>query len=313
MASGEETDTGERLELIHPVYIDTGMMVSFVAALNGGVAFEDERTERSAGTRSREREGTGRFGLPLLNSILGLDMSGRFADKKGEESSQETKIVRKHTQASLLNLLRHRLVADGRIISLTEATQLESLAAGDLVEISGEVLGNPLQQIFNVLQQMVSYMGFIDPEGTGQHSQAAESPKANKARGGLQGARKKLELPSELKIVETLQAELEAAAVRDLLLQGPGEIRAVLTLAREFFSDETSDYLLAGQFTALGKVTQVLAEGESINLTRRTALNLAGLDTARGLAEDSANDAFEMVAPVVDPPAIQLLPLAVFV
>ncbi len=32
------------LELVHPVYLDTPMMISFVAALEGGVAYGDERT-----------------------------------------------------------------------------------------------------------------------------------------------------------------------------------------------------------------------------------------------------------------------------
>ena len=99
---------GDSLQLIHPVYIDVPMMVGFVAALEGGVSYGAEQTERAEAARAREREGTARFGLPMLSSILNLDMSGRLTGKSEDANSQETKIVRRHTEASLLNLLRHR-------------------------------------------------------------------------------------------------------------------------------------------------------------------------------------------------------------
>lgn len=66
----------------------------------------------------------------------------------------------------------------------------------------------------------------------------------------------------------------------------------------------------------VGKVTRVLAEGETINLTRRTALGLGGPDLARQVVTDvtSDNEIFvDLGDPVVEPPAVQLLPLAVFV
>ena len=48
------------LELIHPVYMDIPMMVSFVAALEGGVSYGDEVTERSVKADQEKAKGRAR-------------------------------------------------------------------------------------------------------------------------------------------------------------------------------------------------------------------------------------------------------------
>jgi hypothetical protein len=88
-----------------------------------------------------------------------------------------------------------------------------------------------------------------------------------------------------------------------------------MTLSTEFFAEQTAQYLHAGEFRVVGKVTRVLGEGESINLTRRTAFGLAGPDAARDAIRGFAEEVeyFAVDDPIVEPPALQVLPLAVFV
>jgi hypothetical protein len=84
MTEGERTPTPGSLELIHPVYLDVPMMVSFFAAIEGGVSYSGEYTERVRASIAREREGQGRAGLPNIASLFGL--SFRY-----EWKSQESK------------------------------------------------------------------------------------------------------------------------------------------------------------------------------------------------------------------------------
>lgn len=98
-------------------------------------------------------------------------------------------------------------------------------------------------------------------------------------------------------------------------LDGPDDIRAVLTLSREFLHESSEDYLLGGHFTALGKVTRVLGLGDHINLTRRTALRLMGPEHTREMVAGINSDAdveLDVGDPVVEDAGIQLLPLAIF-
>jgi len=100
------------------------------------------------------------------------------------------------------------------------------------------------------------------------------------------------------------------------VLLGEEDLRAVLTLSTEFLTGTAAQYLLGGRFSVVGKLTRVLKESENINLTRRTALGLGGPQLVRGLVNDlrGTESVFvEIGDPVVEPPAVQLLPLAVFV
>lgn len=316
----------DTLQLVHPVYLDTPMMVSFVAALEGGVAYGDERTQRMLTAADREREGSARFGIPILSSLLSLDMTGRLGAKDRQEGEEEVKVVRRHTEASLFNLLRHRLRTDGQIASIG-AAGLGELVPGQLIEISGEVVGNPLEQLFNLMRRILPYLGIDEEElrkpkksGQKQRGNARSGNPAKRAQGSpiadAESSDEDMSIEDVVRMLFIMRDDLDDAAVRDLVLIHADGMKAVLTLATEFLTNQTTDFLLGGRFTVLGKVTSVLEEDETINLTRRTALGLAGPETARGIVQSftTDNDLFvEISDPIVEWPAVQILPLALFV
>lgn len=306
------------LQLVHPVYLDTPMLVSFVAAAEDGFAFESEETEKGATATDRTREATGRVraGFPALGSLIGLDMSGRYGRKDQEQESRETKVVRQHTEASLFNLLRHELIVQDRITVIERGEQLSGLEIGDLVEIMGEIVGNPLQQMLDLFFQILPYLGH-DVEALMKPKKREDPGKSgNPAVRAGAGQSGDLEEEDSLRLLATMRGDLDNGSVRDLVLLGPMGIRAVLALSTEFLTPAAADRLLGGRFTAIGKVSRVLAPDESINLTRRTVLGLGGPAVARKLVTGftSDNSLFVDIGdPVVEPPAVQLLPLAVFV
>jgi hypothetical protein len=319
---GAPEEQAERLELVHPVYLDTPMMVSFVAALEGGVSYGAESTQMQAQTAGREREGGARFGVPILSSLLSLDMSGRMSSNVGTQNTEEVKVVRRHTEASLFNLLRHRLVSDGEVTPVKTREQLSELRPGQLIEISGEVTGNPLQQLFALLTKMLPYMG-LDEEAVRGPAKDKQPPGNPKSGNPAKRAAAKQELTKDeeetldgIRMLFIMKDDLEIASVRDVVLAGDDSITTVLTLSTEFFSDQTTDYVLGGRFTALGKVTRILAGEDTVNLTRRTALGVAGPDMARDIVQSFTQDDeffIEATDPIVGAPAIQVLPLALFV
>src|SRR4051794_1998544 len=52
--------------LVHPVYLDVSMMVSFLAALRDGVEFENTVTRRDLRSAAKDREASGKVRLPPL-------------------------------------------------------------------------------------------------------------------------------------------------------------------------------------------------------------------------------------------------------
>ncbi len=315
---------GDSLELIHPVYLDVPMMVSFLAAVEGGVSYTQELTERLASSMAKEREGQGRVGIPSLATLFGLsfDMTGRLRRQSQDEESTETKVVREHTEASLFNLLRESLRTRDDFTEILDVEQLSEVNPGYLVEVSGEILGNPLQQILDAIWQILPYLG-IDPDQV--ENQRGSQRQRNQPRQGRQqtplqassGGEPEGFSEADIKLLRTMREDVGNAKVSDLILKSSGNLRAVLTMAREFLTSATEDYLLGGRFTAIGKVTRVLEEGDSINLTRRTALGLASPEIARQLISsvdtESEEVSFDVADPIVEAPGLQILPLAVFV
>jgi len=313
-------------DLVHPIYLDVPMMVSFLAAVEDGASFENESRTVEGAQSSKEREGGGGLKMPALMSMFAIDASGRYKNQGADSTSSEVTTLRRHTEASLFNLLRARLDADGAVTRLTDDASLGELKAGDLVEVAGGVSGNPLQQILDLLERVAPYMGLdldkpggkrSDTRGQNQNKQKGNQPsrQARQQEQQHQAEEEPVLNEEDLRLFMTMREDLDKAHVRDLVLDGPGDIKAVLTLSREFLHTTSEEYLLGGHFKVLGKVTRVLKGDDYINLTRRTALGLMGPELARETVssmQDNPHMVVEVSDPVVEVPGVQLLPLAIF-
>lgn len=193
-SGGEEHLAATRL--VHPIYLDVPMLVSFLASVEGGVSFEDQSTHRRGASTRRDREGAGAAGgrLPVLPSILSLDISGRLRSQASQDESQEVVAVRRHTEASLFNVLRYRLEAEGAVKTIRAPKELATVALGDLVQVSGEVVGNPLQQTLALLIQLANLAGIdlqallAEPEKQAKKTQRSPQGKSpHAAQRGQQG------------------------------------------------------------------------------------------------------------------------------
>jgi hypothetical protein len=352
------------LGLFHPVYLDVPMMISFLAALRDGVAFEDTRTRRDSQGTSREREGSAGIRLPSLGSLLGFDASGRMAASRHGETSEEVMAVRRHTEASLFNALYAALTEDGLLRSVSEPGDLAAIATGDVVELSGDFVGNPLEPVVAFVKQALPYFDIagemeagpaVDAEKLVAEMTAAEAAAddfarqaANAARSGnpatktrgveiqqradaerarakelretaeatLASVQEQQEQLMGVRLITQVGEDLATTPVQDTVMIASGGFSAVLTMSAEFFTEATRAHLRAGVFRVVGKVTRVLTEDDEVNLLRRTVLGVAGPDAARdmlkGLVQESELE-LGTFDPIIQAPALQVLPLAVFV
>ena len=97
----------------------------------------------------------GRAGLRArLPWALDAEASSEGSTQRRDEVSLESKSARQHTAASLFNLLYEYLSSDDQLVTLSEPSQLEELRTGQLVEMAGEYLGNPLEAILAFVATM---------------------------------------------------------------------------------------------------------------------------------------------------------------
>lgn len=306
--------------LAHPIYLDVPMMMSFLAHLEGGVSISETETTTAAGARERMLKGRGGFRAKLW-AIGDAELGAEAGQTNRQESASESKTERHHTAASLFNVLYAYLRDDGKILDLVDEEGLRSVRPGQIVEVDGEYLGNPIEDV-------LAFFGSILPYLAGEEGEAKKQPKpsgksgnpakraasaANSASGADAGTRDNAEV---LKLMGQMAADIETAPVHDLLFQPASDVRAVVTAAAEYYSSDINEHLRAGQFRVVGKVTRVLGQGQHINLTRRTVLGAAGPEMAEQILSGMAGAeglALSIAQPIVTAPAVQILPMAIFI
>ena len=320
--------------LAHPVYLDVAMMISFLACLEGGVVTQEEETQKEGG--ARERVLKGRAGIRArLPWALDAEAGSEGGTQRRDEASLESKSTRQHTAASLFNLLYEYLTTDNQLVDLKQPDQLQGLSHGQLVELTGEYLGNPLEDILAFVAAMYPYYAeqlkvqkavaaeALDQAKKAQRSgnpskrsQAQESaPEVAAVMAGVlqqvQDGQSEFGIQMMLRMAE----DITKVPVHDLLLRTPTGLQAVLTVSSEYYSAATNEYLRAGKFRIIGKVTKIVNAPDVINLTRRTFLGAADSAMVQELVTNvrSGELKLDVADPIVAAPAVQVLPMAIFI
>ena len=238
----------------------------------------------------------------------------------------------------MFNLLYEYLTTDNQLIDLQDQHQLQGLRPGQLIELSGEYLGNPLEDILGFIGAMFPY---YEEQVTAQKAATAEAlEQAKKAqRSGnparraaaaqaqepspdavevLTGVLKQLEDTTNqqgIQLMLRMAEDIKRVPVHGLLVRTPTGLQAVLTVSSEYYSATTNEYLRAGSFRVIGKVTRIVNESDVINLTRRTFLGAADSKVAQEIVEKVKSGEFrlDVADPIVGSPAVQILPMAIFI
>jgi hypothetical protein len=308
----------------HPLYLDVPMMTSFLAYLEGGVAAKIEQVTTATADATKQKEGGAGLKTPSIMGLLGVDISGKLAATSSTNSSEELRVARQHTSASLFNVLHDQLRSGALLHSLSTSDQLDGLAAGDIVELSGRYEGNPLEDLLAMMNQLLPYIDVDEsnrtPEGNGSAKRSgnpARKAAAGKAPDPATAAAEAAKSASNagIQLFRQMHRDVQESPVSDVVLRTESGLRVVATVAREFFTTEVSAMLKASNATVVGKVTSV-ERTDPINLTRRTVLGAMDSDQARQMLlsiGESEDFNFAVTDPIVEAPTLQLMPLAIYI
>jgi hypothetical protein len=321
----------KQVELVYPLYLDVPMMTSFLAALEDGVAYGSDIVRIQQEQRDRSAEAGGGVSAPgVLSSLFNLDLRGRITGKATVGSNEEVTVIRKHTESSLFMSLRHTLKQRNLIENLDnlqDTRKLHSLKRTSLVEITGEISRSPLSEVLEAFSRFVNLAGpqmfeehlDLDPADQlpGQELEGEPAASEEIISGNVENSTNSGNI-TLLELFNRIREDLSRSRVIDVVMKPSGtrNLTIVIALALEFLPEGTLETLLSGQFTVLGKLTRVLKKDEEINLHQRTVFSfldssvldepLEGLGAEAGLrlARNPSS---------VKAPAIQLLPLAIYV
>ena len=304
------------MRLIHPIYLDIPMLVSFAAAIEGGVSFGTEVTREESNSSTTVLDGGMKFGLSrLFSQFFDASASLQMQDQHDgiERSVEHTS--RAHTESSVAILLYDRLRKNsGYIVDLETLDAAREVEPGALVEIAGTVEKNAVDAMIDGIDAVNILSRLAVEEQPDHHGSST-----GRRRNGSARSKGKVSHDGPLVTIrDSLDRDRKRTPISNVLLRcsTPKEVTAVVTLRTENLRDLTLSELHKNSVRVLGKVTRVIGEKESMSPFENYGMALLHPDTLQEVFQELRNNdaiAFELSEVQVQGPALQVLPLMVFV
>ena len=304
-----------QMRLIHPIYLDIPMLVSFAAAIEGGLSFGTEVTHEASASTAAGAEGGVKFGFSHLFSQF-FDLSSELhvhGAREGQERSVE-KSSRTHTEASVAILLYDRLRKDsGYIVDLETLDAAKEVEPGALIEIAGTIEKNAIDAMIDYIDA-VNIMSSIGSKK--QETRPAST--SGKQRGAAVNRKKSGNHSSLGNLRDALDEDRQRTPISNVLLRctAPNNVTAVVTLRTENLRDLTLSELHKNSVRVLGKVTRVVDQGKSMSPFENYGMALIEPEMLQEVFHGLSNIetvTLDLSEVQVKGPALQVLPLMVFV
>ena len=301
------------VSLIHPIYLDVPMLVSFAAAMQGGLSFGSEVTEETIQAKSTDAKIAGKVGLSkLFSSLFDASIAADASTERSEEGKQLRKESKAHTEASIAILLYdHLRKTDGYLLKSDSVNSVKTIDTGTLVELSGVLKKN-------AIDAMIDYIDAVNILSSLDTSQSVTSSSGGKGK-NRNGQQPTPELNKQLtQMRQAFDNDRKRTPISNTLLEcdDPADFNAVITLRTEYLRDLTLSELHNNSVRVIGKVTRVVSEGESISAFENYGMALLNPKILRNAFASIASSE-DLVAHfsdvVVEGPCLQVLPLMVFV
>jgi hypothetical protein len=297
----------DQIPLIHPIYLDVPMLVSFAAAIQGGLAFESEVTSEIKASGLTSENTSGKFGLgKLFQSLFDISISVESSGNKSNESHELRKESKAYTEASIAIILYHQLKRNGGYIMQPQSmVDIEDLEIGMLVEVAGTVEKNAIDTVIDYIDAVDILSGMAAP--------TTQPPTKGKPAG-----QSKSPVSSITHIRESLDKDRKRTPLSNVVVRcsEPANLNVVVTLRTENLRDLTLSELHKNNVRIVGKITRVISQGESMSSFENYGMAMLQPQILNELFLQLTSNS-ETIAEFADVqvvgPAFQILPLMIFV
>lgn len=311
-----------------PIYLDTNTLLDLLASMEDGFSTASRTVTRNNYSKNNELSGEGNFGINVY-SLLKLGFKGSGNKKTTEESGNEVEEERFHTYGSLMNRLIKNLYESDLIRRVYDELSWNEINESDFIELQGKFIPNPIVTSLNKINSlfdlliMFSEKKLIPPYDNLDNPPIPEGLTVKQVKEFKKQLRKNAE--DQLKQNKSMKEMLDGLT-KDLgnenfqkyviELKGLSNHKSVAYLFNEFIRDRAGAELPYGEFKILGKVVRKIEENESIDLLEGTVVGLSEeiIEALQEPLKDMRGD-FKIpeIFTNVKSPAIQIIPIAVFV
>lgn len=290
-----------KMTLIHPIYLDVPMLVSFAAAIQGGLSFGSEITQETGNTAKRDAKISANVGFSkLVSSLFDVSIKADAETNQTDEDKRTIRESRSHTEASIaISLYDYFQQEKCYLQTPASSDEFSSMEPGALVEMFGVVHKN-------AVDSAIDYMDAVDILSNLDTSQLTQQGKKKYQKSPLRQMR------------DSLDEDRKRTPISNVLFEcrQPSGVKAVLTLRTQNLRDLTLSELHKNSVRVVGKVTRTIGEGESMSAFENYGMSLMNPDLLREIFREmikSEDIAAEFADVEIKGPAVQVLPLMIFV
>lgn len=298
---------------VFPYYLDEEMVMSFLATIDDGLSIVRKVSQTIEDSENGQVNGETEAGINWLPFKIGAKVGAGISSGtiKGEQWESE----RQYPTISLFNLLRQQLFRHGIVKSIDVDADV-TLGVGDIVEFTGSLRKNPILE----LKEVWEAYRIMRPTFVNTTSDSTGISRSNEKRSGSKSP--DITLSPDEKRVETILSigskGIDDAGLLDVRIQTGHSVfeNAVLTLRMERDPAQAIAFSRDSKCKVIGKITGITSDGNYIPLYRRSGLSLFPLDMMEAIFAPLRNLpglTLDLDDVAVRGPAIQILPLAIFV
>lgn len=304
---------------VFPYYIDEEMTTSFLATIEGGISTA-ERISQTIGTSKLgnvEGEAEASGSVPLIGKARARGSAGRSS---GITTGEQWEWERQHTLISSFNVLRDLLVEKGFVKSIILDSDVE-LEVGDIVEFEGSIHENPFLELKEVIETYFKIKPFLENQ-VETAAPPANGRNARKSQQANRGSRADSLITDEEALAKAMvdlgATSFEETGLLDIHIETGHRLLsdAVVTLRSDQQPNQSIAYSKGSRCTVIGKVTGKVGDGETIKMYRRSGLRIFPPSTLEDIVQTMSQTPgleFDLGQVAIGGPAIQVLPLAIFV
>ncbi|MGF1570148.1 MAG: hypothetical protein ACFCVD_19100 [Nodosilinea sp.] len=297
----------KNVPLIHPIYLDVPMLVSFAAAVQGGLVLEAEVTAEKKGSGTASANASGKFGLSkLFQALVDTSTSVELTGNLSNESHETRRESKSYTEASIAIILYHQLQqSGGYIVKLEGVEDIQKYTPGTLIEIAGTVEKNAVDAVIDYLDAADILSRMATPstqtQAKGKGTTQSKSPQSEIGR-----------------IREALDLDRKRTPISNVVVRcsEPQDLNAVVTLRTDNLRDLTLSELHRNHVRIVGKITRSIEQGETMSSFENYGMAMLPPQVLNGVFAEITNTegiVARFTDVQVEGPAFQILPLMIFV
>ncbi len=286
-------------DFILPLYLNQRFVYDILAIKNDGFTEFFEIKDKIGNSNEQDANIKATLGTNNDFALIQANLDGEINTKTSNDNNNEKSYKKTHTPTSLFMQVYQYLNENKKITKLENLSDLDTVDSGDFVEIKSNIELNTIVEFFETLDKV------IDITEAFSSFSSIDSKKTIK-RSPLSNMKKPIENTLKALVNENNNVKYGICKLEEKEL--------VVKLNKDYFINSDYSEIKNGKFKIIGKVLEIIPEGESILLNRENAVGLYDPNTFKEVKESLnsiPNINFQEFKDTVQGKTIVIMPIAI--